>query len=75
VHPDDADAWRTTFIDVEGGGRGQYILSAADCTWRTLVVTVPCTTPDSDSDSDGRDDEPRQLQHACFGAHVAQNKT
>ena len=47
VHPDDADAWRTTFIDVEGGGRGQYILSAADCTWRTLVVTVPCTTSDT----------------------------
>jgi hypothetical protein len=75
VHPDHADAWRATFIDVEGGGRGQYLLSPADSTWRTLVVTVPCATPDSDSDSDGRDDEPRQLQHACFGAHVAQNKT
>ena len=56
VHPDDADAWRATFIDVEGGGRGQYILSAADCTWRTLVITVPCTTPDSDSSSDDSSD-------------------
>ena len=70
VHSEDADAWRATFIDVEGGGRGQYILSAADSTWRTLVVTVPCSTV-ADSDSD--ESEPRQLQHASFGTHVVQH--
>lgn len=59
VHPEDTDAWRATFIDVEGGGRGQYILSQTDCTWRTLVITVPCATPDdSDSgDASGSDDD------------------
>eukprot|EP00752_Nemacystus_decipiens_P006143 g5541.t1 len=25
VHPRDADAWRVTFVDVEGGGRGQLV--------------------------------------------------
>src|SRR5687768_10439103 len=25
LHPDDADTWRSTFIDVEGGGRGKYL--------------------------------------------------
>lgn len=30
VHPDYADAWRTAFVDVEGGGHGQLVVSAAD---------------------------------------------
>ena len=42
VHPGDADAWRTTFIDVEGGGR--------DCTQRTVMVPVPCATLGANSD-------------------------
>ncbi|CAB1101988.1 unnamed protein product [Ectocarpus sp. CCAP 1310/34] len=37
VHPRDADAWNTAFIDVEGGGRGQLVVSAADDTWRTIL--------------------------------------
>eukprot|EP00953_Heterococcus_sp_UTEX-ZZ885_P007902 4743-Heterococcus_DN1.PRE.1 len=41
VHPDDVQSWRSTFVDVEGGGRGKYLVSAADSTWRTLVVWVP----------------------------------
>jgi hypothetical protein len=40
-HPDDMQSWRSTFVDVEGGGRGKYLMSAADSTWRTLVVWVP----------------------------------
>ena len=56
VHPGDADAWSATFIDVEGGGR--------DCTWRIVMVTVPCATcgansddrDDSDFDSSGSSD-------------------
>jgi hypothetical protein len=40
VHPDDVQSWRSTFVDVEGGGRGKYLVSAADSTWRTLVVWV-----------------------------------
>jgi hypothetical protein len=42
VHPGDADAWRATFIDVEGGGR--------DCTWRIVMVTAPCATLGDNSD-------------------------
>jgi hypothetical protein len=41
VHPDDVLSWTSTFVDVEGGGRGKYIVSAADSTWRTLVIWVP----------------------------------
>ena len=41
VHSEDVQSWRSTFLDVEGGGRGQYLVSAADSTWRTLVVWVP----------------------------------
>ncbi|CAM9623129.1 unnamed protein product, partial [Hapterophycus canaliculatus] len=37
VHPRDADAWKTAFIDVEGGGRGQLVVSAADDTWRAIL--------------------------------------
>eukprot|EP00953_Heterococcus_sp_UTEX-ZZ885_P007851 4717-Heterococcus_DN1.PRE.1 len=41
VHPDDVQSWRSTFVEVEGGGRGNHLVSAADSTWRTLVVWVP----------------------------------
>jgi hypothetical protein len=41
VHPDDVQSWRATFVDVEGGGRGKYLVSAADSTWRTLIIWVP----------------------------------
>ncbi|KAG5182759.1 hypothetical protein JKP88DRAFT_245375 [Tribonema minus] len=41
VHPDDAHMWASTFIDVEGGGRGRYLISAADSTWRTVVIWAP----------------------------------
>jgi hypothetical protein len=41
VHPDDVQSWRSTFVEVEGGGRGKYLVSAADSTWRTLVIWVP----------------------------------
>jgi hypothetical protein len=41
VHPDDLQSWRSTFVDVEGGGRGKYLVSAADSTWRALVIWVP----------------------------------
>ncbi|CAM9171524.1 unnamed protein product [Sphacelaria rigidula] len=37
VHPTDADAWKTAFIDVEGGGRGQLVVSAADDTRRAIL--------------------------------------
>ena len=30
VHPRDADAWRAVFVDVEGGGHGQLVVSTAD---------------------------------------------
>jgi hypothetical protein len=41
VHPEDVQSWRSTFVDVEGGGRGKYLVSAAGSTWRTLVIWVP----------------------------------
>ena len=37
VHPRDAEAWREAFVDVEGGGQGQLVVSAADETWRTIL--------------------------------------
>ncbi|CAN0585943.1 unnamed protein product, partial [Ectocarpus sp. 12 AP-2014] len=37
VHRDDADAWRAAFVDVEGGGHGQLVVSAADETWRVIL--------------------------------------
>jgi hypothetical protein len=37
IHPDDAEEWRYTFIDVEGGGRGRYLVSATGPHWRTVV--------------------------------------
>ncbi|CAB1110487.1 unnamed protein product [Ectocarpus sp. CCAP 1310/34] len=30
VHPRDADAWRAALVDVQGGGHGQLVVSAAD---------------------------------------------
>eukprot|EP00903_Cladosiphon_okamuranus_P005592 g5564.t1 len=30
VHRNDADAWRAAFVEVEGGGHGQLVVSAAD---------------------------------------------
>ncbi|KAG5179802.1 hypothetical protein JKP88DRAFT_325850 [Tribonema minus] len=41
LHPDDAHMWASTFIDVEGGGRGRYLISAADSTWRTVLIWAP----------------------------------
>ncbi|CAN0321470.1 unnamed protein product, partial [Ectocarpus fasciculatus] len=37
VHPRDAEAWRTAFVDVEGGGLGQLVVSAADESWRVIL--------------------------------------
>ena len=37
VHPDEMQSRRSTFVEVEGGGRGKYLVSAADSTRRTLV--------------------------------------
>ena len=37
VHLVDAEAWRTAFVDVEGGGHGQLVVSAADDTWRAIL--------------------------------------
>ncbi|CBJ32194.1 conserved unknown protein [Ectocarpus siliculosus] len=37
VHPRDAEAWKTAFIDIEGGGQGQLVVSAADDTWRVIL--------------------------------------
>ena len=37
VHPRDADAWRAAFVDVEGGGCRQLVVSAADETWRVIL--------------------------------------
>ncbi|CAB1108186.1 unnamed protein product [Ectocarpus sp. CCAP 1310/34] len=37
VHPREAEAWRTAFVDVEGGGLGQLVVSAADDTWRVIL--------------------------------------
>ncbi|CAB1108591.1 unnamed protein product [Ectocarpus sp. CCAP 1310/34] len=37
VHPCDADTWRATFVNVEGGGHGQLVVSAADETWRVIL--------------------------------------
>jgi hypothetical protein len=40
VHPEDEAAWRFAFIDVEGGGKGEYHISQADSTWRTFITWV-----------------------------------
>ncbi|KAG5185655.1 hypothetical protein JKP88DRAFT_311408 [Tribonema minus] len=55
VHPDDEAAWRFAFVDVEGGGRGKYVISAADSTWRTMVSWVPAHlgVPSSQQQADG----------------------
>ncbi|KAG5189672.1 hypothetical protein JKP88DRAFT_301020, partial [Tribonema minus] len=55
VHPDDEAAWRFAFVDVEGGGRGKYVISAADSTWRTMVSWVPAhlAVPPSLQQADG----------------------
>ncbi|CAB1113402.1 unnamed protein product [Ectocarpus sp. CCAP 1310/34] len=37
VHPRDAEAWRTAFVEVEGGGLGQLVVSAADESWRVIL--------------------------------------
>ncbi|CAM9948387.1 unnamed protein product [Ectocarpus sp. 6 AP-2014] len=37
VHPRDAEAWRTAFVDAEGGGLGQLVVSAADESWRVIL--------------------------------------
>ena len=37
VYPRDAEAWRAAFVDVEGGGQGQLVVSAADETWRAIL--------------------------------------
>ena len=37
VHPRDAEAWRAAFVDVQGGGKGQLVVSAAYETWRAIL--------------------------------------
>lgn len=34
------EAWCAVFVDVEGGGRGQLVVSAVDETWRAILCWV-----------------------------------
>ena len=87
VHPDDVQPWRSTFVAVEGGGQGKYLVSAADSTWRALVIWVPLrrgAAPQvaavqqqeaGEDDEEAKDSVPgRQLTIASFGPHLTRHE-
>ena len=87
VHPRDAEAWKTAFIDIEGGGQGQLVVSAADDTWRVILCWasagrrievdprgIPFSLVDLQvrSGIDSQSPRFRQLNIASFGHRLVQ---
>ncbi|CAB1113970.1 unnamed protein product [Ectocarpus sp. CCAP 1310/34] len=88
VHPRDADAWRAAFVDVEGSGHGQLVVSAADETWRVILCwgsrgrridvnqhSIPTSLVDLQVRAGVTSEDPRfrQLNIACFGHRLVRH--